>query len=321
MRIAFAGTPPFAAAALSALLEAGHEIPLVLTQPDRPSGRGMKLKPSAVKEVALRHGIPVLSPVSLSVRRAPEEAEEALAALEAAQADVLVVAAYGLILPQRALDAARGIGRAGDIKSMNIHGSLLPRWRGAAPIQWAVIAGDEKAGVTTMLMAEGLDTGDMLLTSETPVGARETAGELFDRLAQSGAELLTETLVRLDEITPRPQNDAESCYAHMLDKKMAVIDWSKSARELDCLVRGLNPWPIALTSLAGERLKIYAAEPADGCGEPGTVLEADPKKGLTVACGEGALTLTEIQLVGGRRMKATDFLRGHAVEKGSRLGE
>ena len=170
-------------------------------------------------------------------------------------------------------------------------------------------------------MAEGLDTGDMLLTSETPVGARETAGELFDRLAQSGAELLTETLVRLDEITPRPQNDAESCYAHMLDKKMAVIDWSKSARELDCLVRGLNPWPIALTSLAGERLKVYAAEPADGCGEPGTVLEADPKKGLTVACGEGALTLTEIQLVGGRRMKATDFLRGHAVEKGSRLGE
>lgn len=321
MRIAFAGTPPFAAAALSALLEAGHEIPLVLTQPDRPSGRGMKLKPSAVKEVALRHGIPVLSPVSLSVRRAPEEAEEALAALEAAQADVLVVAAYGLILPQRALDAARGIGRAGDIKSMNIHGSLLPRWRGAAPIQWAVIAGDEKAGVTTMLMAEGLDTGDMLLTSETPVGARETAGELFDRLAQSGAELLTETLVRLDEITPRPQNDAESCYAHMLDKKMAVIDWSKSARELDCLVRGLNPWPIALTSLAGERLKVYAAEPADGCGEPGTVLEADPKKGLTVACGEGALTLTEIQLVGGKRMKATDFLRGHAVEKGSRLGE
>lgn len=193
--------------------------------------------------------------------------------------------------------------------------------RGAAPIQWAVIAGDEKAGVTTMLMAEGLDTGDMLLTSETPVGARETAGELFDRLAQSGAELLTETLVRLDEITPRPQNDAESCYAHMLDKKMAVIDWSKSARELDCLVRGLNPWPIALTSLAGERLKIYAAEPADGCGEPGTVLEADPKKGLTVACGEGALTLTEIQLVGGKRMKATDFLRGHVVEKGSRLGE
>ena len=184
MRIAFAGTPPFAAQALTALLEAGHEVCLVLTQPDRPSGRGMKLKPSAVKEVALAHGIPTLTPVSLSVKRAPQEAEEALTALENARADVLIVAAYGLILPQRALDAARGIGRRGDIKCMNIHGSLLPRWRGAAPIQWAVIAGDEKAGVTTMLMAEGLDTGDMLLTSETPVGARETAGELFDRNAR-----------------------------------------------------------------------------------------------------------------------------------------
>ena len=204
---------------------------------------------------------------------------------------------------------------------INVHGSLLPRWRGAAPIQWAVIAGDEKAGVTTMQMAEGLDTGDMLLTYETPVGARETAGELFDRLAQSGAELLTETLEKLPEITPRPQNDAESCYAHMLDKKMAVIDWSKSAHEIDCLVRGLNPWPIALTSLAGERLKVYAAEETSGHGEPGTVLEADPKKGLTVACGEGALRLTEIQLVGGKRLKAADFLRGHAVEIGTKLGE
>lgn len=246
--------------------------------------------------------------VLLDVNKDPEEM------VELVNPEVIIVVAYGKLLPKAVLDIPpRGC--------INVHGSLLPRWRGAAPIQWAVIAGDEKAGVTTMLMAEGLDTGDMLLTSETPVGARETAGELFDRLAQSGAELLTETLVRLDEITPRPQNDAESCYAHMLDKKMAVIDWSKSARELDCLVRGLNPWPIALTSLAGERLKIYAAEPADGCGEPGTVLEADPKKGLTVACGEGALTLTEIQLVGGKRMKATDFLRGHAVEKGSRLGE
>ena len=321
MRIIFAGTPDFAATALRALAEAGHEIPLALTQPDRPSGRGMKLTPSPVKVLAESLGIPVETPLTLSLKRDPEGAARMHERLRAIDADLLVVAAYGLILPQPVLDCARGIGANGDIRALNIHASLLPRWRGAAPIQWAVIAGDEKAGVTTMLMAEGLDTGDMLLTSETPVGARETAGELFDRLAQSGAELLTETLVRLDEITPRPQNDAESCYAHMLDKKMAVIDWSKSARELDCLVRGLNPWPIALTSLAGERLKVYAAEQADGCGEPGTVLEADPKKGLTVACGEGALTLTEIQLVGGRRMKATDFLRGHAVEKGSRLGE
>ena len=172
-----------------------------------------------------------------------------------------------------------------------------------------------------MKMAEGLDTGDMLLTYETKVGEKETAGELFDRLAQSGAELLTQTLVKLDEITPRPQDDAQSCYAHMLDKQMAVIDWSKSAHEIDCLIRGLNPWPIALTTLSGERLKVFAAEKANGNGEPGTVLEADPKKGLTVACGEGALGLTEIQLVGGKRMKATDFLRGHAIEVGTKLGD
>ena len=222
--------------------------------------------------------------------------------------------AYGKLLPKAVLD----IPPHGCI---NVHGSLLPRWRGAAPIQWAVIAGDEKAGVTTMQMAEGLDTGDMLLTYETKVGEQETAGELFDRLAQSGAELLTETLVKLNEITPRPQDDSQSCYAHMLDKKMAVIDWSKSAHEIDCLIRGLNPWPIALTTLSGERLKVFAAEKVSGNGEAGTVLEADPKKGLTVACGEGALKLTEIQLVGGKRMKANDFLRGHAIEVGTKLGE
>ena len=204
---------------------------------------------------------------------------------------------------------------------INVHGSLLPRWRGAAPIQWAVIAGDEKAGVTTMQMAEGLDTGDMLLTYETAVGARETAGELFDRLAQAGAKLLVETLEKLDRITPRPQDDSQSCYAHILDKAMAVIDWTKSAREIDCLVRGLNPWPVALTTLAGARLKIYAAEPAEGSGKPGEVLESEPKKGLVVACGSGALSLHEVQLVGGKRMQSADFLRGHAVPKGSILGE
>ena len=307
MRVVFMGTPDFAVPSLQALLDAGHEVAAVYTQPDKPQGRKQILTAPPVKELALAHGIPVFQPDTL-------KKEEEQARLRELAPEVIIVVAYGKLLPKAVLDIPpRGC--------INVHGSLLPRWRGAAPIQWAVIAGDEKAGVTTMLMAEGLDTGDMLLTSETPVGARETAGELFDRLAQAGAELLIETLVQLNDIIPRHQDDAESCYAHMLDKKMAVIDWSKSARELDCLVRGLNPWPIALTSLAGERLKVYAAEPADGCGEPGTVLEADPKKGLTVACGEGALTLTEIQLVGGKRMKATDFLRGHAVEKGSRLGE
>ena len=190
MRIAFAGTPAFAAAALSALINAGHEVCLVLTQPDRPSGRGMKLKPSAVKEVALAHNIPVLTPISLSVKRAPEEAEEALVALENSGADVLIVAAYGLILPPRALDAARGIGRDGDIKSINIHGSILPRWRGAAPVQRAIETGDAVTGITLMKMEAGLDTGPMILKSETAITDTDTSVTLFERLTEMGAELI-----------------------------------------------------------------------------------------------------------------------------------
>ncbi len=299
------GTPDFAVPSLRALIEAGHDVCAVYTQPDKPQGRKQILTAPPVKTLALEHNIPVFQPNTL-------KKEDEQARLRALAPEVIIVVAYGKLLPKAVLDIPpRGC--------INVHGSLLPRWRGAAPIQWAVIAGDEKAGVTTMQMAEGLDTGDMLLTYETKVGEKETAGELFDRLAQAGAELLTETLVQLDEIIPRPQDDAQSCYAHMLDKQMAVIDWSKSAHEIDCLIRGLNPWPIALTSLAGERLKVFAAEPVSGKGAPGAVLEADPKKGLTVACGEGALKLVEIQLVGGKRMKATDFLRGHAIEAGTKL--
>lgn len=307
MRIVFMGTPDFAVPSLQALIDAGHDVCAVYTQPDKPQGRKQILTAPPVKTLALEHDIPVFQPNTL-------KNEDEQARLRELAPEVIIVVAYGKLLPKAVLD----IPPHGCI---NVHGSLLPRWRGAAPIQWAVIAGDEMAGVTTMQMAEGLDTGDMLLTYETKVDEKETAGELFDRLAQSGAELLTETLVKLDEITPRPQDDAQSCYAHMLDKQMAVIDWSKSAHEIDCLIRGLNPWPIALTTLSGERLKVFAAEKAAGNGEPGTVLEADPKKGLTVACGEGALRLTEIQLVGGKRMKATDFLRGHAIEVGTKLGE
>lgn len=307
MRIVFMGTPDFAVPSLQALIDAGHDVCAVYTQPDKPQGRKQILTAPPVKTLALEHDIPVFQPNTL-------KNEDEQARLRELAPEVIIVVAYGKLLPKAVLD----IPPHGCI---NVHGSLLPRWRGAAPIQWAVIAGDEMAGVTTMQMAEGLDTGDMLLTYETKVGEKETAGELFDRLAQSGAELLTQTLVKLDEITPRPQDDAQSCYAHMLDKQMAVIDWSKSAHEIDCLIRGLNPWPIALTTLSGERLKVFAAEKAAGNGEPGTVLEADPKKGLTVACGEGALGLTEIQLVGGKRMKATDFLRGHAIEAGTKLGE
>ena len=307
MRIVFMGTPDFAVPSLQALIDAGHDVCAVYTQPDKPQGRKQILTAPPVKTLALEHDIPVFQPNTL-------KNEDEQARLRELAPEVIIVVAYGKLLPKAVLD----IPPHGCI---NVHGSLLPRWRGAAPIQWAVIAGDEMAGVTTMQIAEGLDTGDMLLTYETKVGEKETAGELFDRLAQSGAELLTQTLVKLDEITPRPQDDAQSCYAHMLDKQMAVIDWSKSAHEIDCLIRGLNPWPIALTTLSGERLKVFAAEKAAGNGEPGTVLEADPKKGLTVACGEGALKLTEIQLVGGKRMKATDFLRGHAIEVGTKLGD
>ena len=307
MRIVFMGTPDFAVPSLQALIDAGHDVCAVYTQPDKPQGRKQILTAPPVKTLALAHDIPVFQPNTL-------KNEDEQARLRELAPEVIIVVAYGKLLPKAVLD----IPPHGCI---NVHGSLLPRWRGAAPIQWAVIAGDEMAGVTTMKMAEGLDTGDMLLTYETKVGEKETAGELFDRLAQSGAELLTQTLVKLDEITPRPQDDAQSCYAHMLDKQMAVIDWSKSAHEIDCLIRGLNPWPIALTTLSGERLKVFAAEKAAGNGEPGTVLEADPKKGLTVACGEGALRLTEIQLVGGKRMKATDFLRGHVIEVGTKLGD
>ena len=307
MRIVFMGTPDFAVPSLQALIDAGHDVCAVYTQPDKPQGRKQILTAPPVKTLALEHDIPVFQPNTL-------KNEDEQARLRELAPEVIIVVAYGKLLPKAVLD----IPPHGCI---NVHGSLLPRWRGAAPIQWAVIAGDEMAGVTTMKMAEGLDTGDMLLTYETKVGEKETAGELFDRLAQSGAELLTQTLVKLDEITPRPQDDAQSCYAHMLDKQMAVIDWSKSAHEIDCLIRGLNPWPIALTMLSGERLKVFAAEKAAGNGEPGTVIEADPKKGLTVACGEGALKLIEIQLVGGKRMKATDFLRGHAIEVGTKLGD
>ena len=306
MRIVFMGTPDFAVPSLQALIDAGHDVCAVYTQPDKPQGRKQILTAPPVKTLALEHDIPVFQPNTL-------KNEDEQARLRELAPEVIIVVAYGKLLPKAVLD----IPPHGCI---NVHGSLLPRWRGAAPIQWAVIAGDEMAGVTTMQMAEGLDTGDMLLTYETKVGEKETAGELFDRLAQSGAELLIQTLVKLDEITPRPQDDAQSCYAHMLDKQMAVIDWTNPARAVDCLIRGLNPWPVALTTLAGARLKVYAAEPVSGHGRPGEVLESDPKKGLTVACGEGALRLTEIQPVGGKRMGCADFLRGHAVEKGNFLG-
>ncbi|MDO5141985.1 MAG: methionyl-tRNA formyltransferase [Eubacteriales bacterium] len=306
MKIVFMGTPDFAVPSLQALLDAGHEVCAVYTQPDKPQGRKQVLTAPPVKALAVAHGIPVYQPRTLKDEAVQQQ-------LRALAPTVIVVAAYGKLLPKAVLDIPpRGC--------INVHGSLLPRWRGAAPIQWSIIAGDATTGVTTMRMAEGLDTGDMLLTYETPIAPRETAGALFDRLAQAGAALLVETLDRLDEITPIPQDDSKSCYAHMLDKTMAVIDWTQPAAAIDCLIRGLDPWPVALTTLDGKRLKIYAAAPVDGHGAPGEVLESAPKKGLIVACGDGALRLDEVQLVGGKRMQSADLLRGHAIAKGTVLG-
>ncbi len=307
MKILFMGTPDFAVPCLEKLIEDGHNIVGVLTQPDKPQGRKMKLTPPPVKELALKNNLEVYQPESLK-----NEAIKPL--LEQKQPELIVVVAYGKILPKYVLDFPK-------YGCINVHGSLLPRWRGAAPIQWSIISGDKTAGVTTMKMSEGLDTGDMLLKYETEIGQTETAGELFDRLALSGAELLHDTIEQIDSIVPEVQDESKANYAHMLDKQIAQIDWSKSNKEIDCLIRGLNPWPIALTTLNGERLKIYSASPQNENGKAGEVLKADPKTGLLVACGEGSILLNEIQAVGGKRMNSKDYLRGHKIEVGSILGE
>lgn len=305
MRILFMGTPDFAVPSLRALLDAGHTVVGAVTQPDKPVGRKKTLTPPAVKVCALENGLTVYQPETLKNGAFAET-------LRQLAPELIVVVAYGKLLPPYILDYPQ-------YGCVNVHGSILPRWRGAAPIQWTVIAGDAEAGVTTMQMDRGLDTGDILLTRRTPVGERETAGELFDRLSVLGAELLLETLGGLEKgaITPQPQDDAQSCYAAMLDKKLAVIDWSRSMRELDCLVRGLNPWPIALTMLDGAPVKIYEAEPAAGHGTPGEVLTADTKDGLIVACGDGAVRVRTLQMPGGKRMDARDYLRGHAIPVGT----
>ena len=273
MRILFMGTPDFAVPSLQMLIDSPHEVVGVLTQPDKPQGRKQILTPPPVKTLALAHNIPVHQPATL-------KNDAIVGLLNETQPDLIIVVAYGKILPKYVLDFPR-------LGCVNVHGSLLPRWRGAAPIQWSVIAGDREAGVTTMKMAEGLDTGNILLVERTEIGAQETAGELFDRLAIMGAALLERTVAQLEvqDMPGIPQDESQACYASMLDKEMAVIDWSKSAHEIDCLIRGLNPWPIALTTLDGARVKVYAALPGSGSGAPGTVLESDAKHGLLIACG------------------------------------
>lgn len=294
LRLVFAGTPEFAAEHLKALLDTPHQIVAVYTQPDRPAGRGQKLMPSPVKQLALQHGLPVLQPPTLRDPTAQEE-------LRALAPDLMVVVAYGLILPQVVLDIPR-------LGCINSHASLLPRWRGAAPIQRAVQAGDAESGVTVMQMEAGLDTGPMLLKVTTPISAGDTGGSLHDRLAQLGPQAVVQAIEGLaaGTLQGEVQDDALATYAHKLNKDEARIDWSRPADELERLVRAFNPWPICHSTLDGQPLKVLAAEPAEGRGQPGQILDAS-KDGLTVACGEGALRLTRLQLPGGKPLAFTDL--------------
>jgi methionyl-tRNA formyltransferase len=307
--VGFAGTPPFAATALEAILDAGFDVVAVLTRPDRPRGRGLKLAPSAVKSLALEQGLALFQPATL-------KDEGAQAALAGAALDVLVVAAYGLILPQPVLDGARHGG-------INIHASLLPRWRGAAPIQRALLEGDEQTGISIMQMDVGLDTGAIISARAIPVGPRDTAATLAERLAAAGAEAIVETLGRLQQdgrVDALPQPEDGVSYARKISRDDALIDWRASALAIDRKVRALDPVPGAVTVLDGKPVKIWASEPAPGrFGAPGTVVRADGA-GLVIACGEGALAVRELQRAGGRRLGAADFLTGHPIATGVCLG-
>jgi methionyl-tRNA formyltransferase len=308
-RLIFAGTPEFALASLQALCAAGHRPVAVLTQPDRPAGRGRRLSPSPVKAWAVEQGLTVLQPLTL-------KDDDAVAELAALKPDALIVAAYGLILPPSVLS----LPPAGCI---NVHASLLPRWRGASPIQAAVLAGDPVSGVSLMRMEAGLDTGPVYARTETPLGARETAGELHDRLAALGAGLLAE---RLDDILAgrlpaEPQDDATATYAPRIRREDALIDWSQPAAAIDRAVRAYNPWPVCHTSLEGEQLRCWQAEPLAGgeaAGEPGVIVAAGPD-GIDVATGTGLLRLLEVQLPGRRRIAARDLANQRRLA-GLRLG-
>ncbi|MEJ7930378.1 methionyl-tRNA formyltransferase [Ramlibacter sp. AN1015] len=315
MRIVFAGTPEFARVALEALRSAGFELPLVLTQPDRPAGRGMKLQPSAVKQCALEAGLAVCQPRSLRLDgRFPDDARAAREALEAARPDAMVVAAYGLILPQWVLDLPR-------LGCLNIHASLLPRWRGAAPIHRAIEAGDRESGVTIMQMDAGLDTGAMLKMEPLAIAANDTTGSLHDKLASLGARLIVETLFEAGrgELRPVLQPEAGITYAHKIDKAEAQIDWGLPAEALARRVRAFDPFPGASSTIHGEPVKLWRAEAEPeirgGAAAPGTVIAAS-EAGVLVACGRGVLRVYELQRAGGRRLGAGQFLRGFALAPG-----
>lgn len=299
MRLLFMGTPEFAVPCLTRLIADGYEIAGVFTQPDKPKGRGHKLAPPPVKELALQHNLPVYQPEKLRDGRALE-------IFRSLKPDLAVVVAYGRILPKELLEVP-------PFGCINVHGSLLPKYRGAAPIQWSVLNGDPSGGITTMYMAEGLDSGDMILQEETPIGENETSGELYERLSQMGASLLLETVKQvLAGNAPRiPQEESQATLAPMLEKSMGQLDFSKPAFAVHKWICGMNPWPAASTLLDGMPVKVYRSRIVQGEGEPGTIL---PGKGLTIACGQGAVELLEIQAQGGKRMAAADYLRGHPLQ-------
>ena len=301
MRVVFMGTPDIAATCLKKILSDGFEVVGVYSQPDRPKGRGMKMVFSPVKEVALAAGIPVFQPENF---RADEDVE----ALRALNPDVVAVVAYGRILPQRVLD----IPTKGCV---NIHASLLPQYRGSAPYQWAVLDGLTETGVTAQHMALKMDAGDIIDVAKTPIGENETAGELLDKLAVLGADLLSRVLTRFenDDVAGVPQNEADVSFAPMLDKTMCPIDWTKTAQQVHNHVRGLHPWPVATMELQGQKFKVHATSVVEGKGEPGQILELT-KTGLVIACGEGAVEIRQLQAEGGKRMAAPDYFRGHPLK-------
>lgn len=314
MKLAFAGTPEFARVALERLHAAGFDIKLVLTQPDRPAGRGMKLQASPVKEFALELGVPVIQPRSLRQDgKYPEDAAAARAALEGGQIDVMVVAAYGLILPRWVLQLPR-------LGCLNIHASLLPRWRGAAPIHRAIEAGDVQTGITIMQMDEGLDTGDMLLVEPEAIQPRDTTATLHDRLAALGGRLIVEALelAACGGLRAIRQPEAGVTYAHKVEKSEAAIDWRAPAGQIERRVRAFDPFPGANFALGEQTIKLWRAEPVDAQGAPGVVLQAGDGR-LVVACGEGALALTQLQRPGGKRVSAAEFLQAAPVAAGTQL--
>ena len=307
MKIIFMGTPDFAAASLEALIASRHEIQAVVTQPDKPKGRKGELTPSPVKVVAEGKGIKVYQP--LKVRD-----EEFVKTLRAYNPDVMVVVAFGQIIPLSILKMPK-------YGCVNIHGSLLPKYRGAAPIQWAVLDGEKETGITTILMDEGIDTGDILLKKTIQIDTDETSGSLFDKLMALGAKTILETLDELEKgnLTPTKQGESPTAYAKMLTKAMGLIDFTKSAKELDCFVRGMDPWPSAYTLLSGKTLKLWKVRAVEGGGKAGSVIEIG-KESFTVACGEGAIEVLEVQLEGKKRMSAGDFLKGSTLNIGQELG-